>query len=301
MIIDEQFRTLIPPLTADEYARLEGNILKEGIRDKLVVWNDTLIDGHNRFRIATENDLLYETVEMQFDSREHALNWIISNQLGRRNLNPNQIAYLRGKRYENEKKIVTNEKGVNQHTKEVTCTNDMQPKSMEEKRNPTASRIANDYGVGIRSVIDNGHFSRVVDILPEEAKSGVLSGEEKISRTNVKTILSLDSPTQKKFLQEVESGTPIKEAVKKVDPEQKRKEKDEKIRREIEREREFREKAKFSPHIRRFNDITVSTKQQLLDNISLIPEDVEIWVIYKKETSEEAKLTLNTHTKLQIS
>ena len=36
-----------------------------------------------------------------------------------------------------------------------------------------------------------------------------------------------DAPTQKKFLKEVESGTPIKEAVKKVDPEQKRKENDE--------------------------------------------------------------------------
>jgi len=110
MKIDEQFRTLIPPLTADEYARLEENILKEGIRDKLVVWGETLIDGHNRFRIATENDLPYETVEMPFESREHALNWIISNQLGRRNLNPNQIAYLRGKRYEVEKKLIGGDK-----------------------------------------------------------------------------------------------------------------------------------------------------------------------------------------------
>ena len=76
MIIDEQFRTLIPPLTSDEFKRLEENILKEGIRDKLVVWNDTLIDGHNRYRIATEHGLQYETVQKDFDSREHALNWI---------------------------------------------------------------------------------------------------------------------------------------------------------------------------------------------------------------------------------
>ena len=98
MIIDEQFKTLIPPLTDDEFKRLEENILKEGIRDKLVVWDNTLIDGHNRYRIATEHGLTYETIQKDFESREHALNWIISNQLGRRNLNPNQIAYLRGKR-----------------------------------------------------------------------------------------------------------------------------------------------------------------------------------------------------------
>lgn len=41
------------------------------------------------------------------------------------------IAYLRGKRYENEKKIVTNEKGVNQHTNEVNHQNDAQPKTSE--------------------------------------------------------------------------------------------------------------------------------------------------------------------------
>jgi hypothetical protein len=70
------------------------------------------------------------------------------------------------------------------------------------------------------------------------------------------TILDFDKPTQKKFIKEVESGTPIKEAVKKVDPEQKRKENDERIRREIERERELREKTKFSTHVRKFHDIT---------------------------------------------
>lgn len=290
MIIDEQFRTLIPPLTADEYARLEENILKEGIRDKLVVWGETLIDGHNRFRIATENDLPYETIEMPFESREHALNWIISNQLGRRNLTDAQKEYLIGKRYETEKKISTDnlKKG------------DYLPSGQNVHSDKTSEIIAQEYGINERTVRRIGEFAKVVDILPSEVKQDVLSGAEKITRNDVSTINKMPKPTQKKFLKEVESGTPIKEAVKKVDPEQKRKEKDEKIRREIEREREFRERAKFSPHIRRFNDITVSTKQQLLDNISLIPEDVEIWVIYKKETSEEAKLTLNTHTKLQI-
>ena len=52
------------------------------------------------------------------------------------------------------------------------------------------------------------------------------------------TILKFDPPTQKKFLEEVGGGTPIKEAVKKVDPEQKRKENDERIRAQIEHERD---------------------------------------------------------------
>ena len=48
MKIDKEFADLIPPLTEEEYKGLETSILNEGCRDALVVWNDTLVDGHNR-------------------------------------------------------------------------------------------------------------------------------------------------------------------------------------------------------------------------------------------------------------
>lgn len=144
---------------------------------------------------------------MEFESREHALNWIIANQLGRRNLNPNQIAYLRGKRYECEKKIVKNEKGINQYSKEVMRQNDAKPQW-------TRNKLADEYGVGSKTIERNEHFSRVVDILPEEVKSSVLSGNEKITYPETDAILKFPAPIQKKFIQEVEQGTPIKEAVK---------------------------------------------------------------------------------------
>lgn len=72
----------------------------------------------------------------------------------RRNLNPTQIAYLRGKRYETEKKIVSNEKGVNQYTVEVNS----------EKRNQPLTRdiVAKEYGEdvsnesGTNQYVDSG-------------------------------------------------------------------------------------------------------------------------------------------------
>lgn len=138
------------------------------------------------------------------------LNWIIENQLGRRNLNPNQIAYLRGKRYETEKKI-RGGIGANQYTKELIAQNGQLAKN-------TAQRIADEYGIGRNTVKRNEHFSKVVDILPEEVKSSVLSGNEKITHPETETILKFPKPIQKQFIKEVEKGTPIKEAVKKVDP-----------------------------------------------------------------------------------
>ena len=86
MKIRKDFKELIPPLSPEEFEQLEKNILEEGIRDPLVVWNGVLIDGHNRYEIAKKHGLDYETVERDFYSEDEARAWIIQNQLGRRNL-----------------------------------------------------------------------------------------------------------------------------------------------------------------------------------------------------------------------
>jgi len=91
MKIDEEFKNLIPPLKEDELKQLEENILIDGVRDSLVVWdspdgNRYLIDGHNRWNIIQKHNLAYNVRRIEFDSREEVLLWIIDNQLGKRNL-----------------------------------------------------------------------------------------------------------------------------------------------------------------------------------------------------------------------
>ena len=84
--VRREFKELIPPLTAEEYSQLEENILAEGCRDALVVWNDILIDGHNRYEICTTHGLEFNTTQKDFESEDTAKVWIIDNQNGRRNL-----------------------------------------------------------------------------------------------------------------------------------------------------------------------------------------------------------------------
>ena len=91
IIIDKEFESLIPPLTAEEFQQLEENCLRDGIRDSLIVWeqdgNDILIDGHNRFRIVGKHPTIQFNIKrMQFADRDEAKRWIILNQFGRRNL-----------------------------------------------------------------------------------------------------------------------------------------------------------------------------------------------------------------------
>jgi DNA modification methylase len=92
--IKEEFRKLIPALTAEELNQLEANILKDGIRDPLILWNDILIDGHNRYSIAMKHEIKFECVDMVFENENDVKEWMINNQFGRRNLSNYQRSVL---------------------------------------------------------------------------------------------------------------------------------------------------------------------------------------------------------------
>ncbi|MBD3155365.1 MAG: hypothetical protein GF368_01790 [Candidatus Aenigmarchaeota archaeon] len=90
LIIDDEFKTFIPPLTEEEFSALEQSIINEGCRDPLVIWDNIILDGHNRYNICMKHNLIFKRVEKNFDNKEQAKIWILENQLGRRNLNEAQ-------------------------------------------------------------------------------------------------------------------------------------------------------------------------------------------------------------------
>ena len=105
--INPEFEHLIPPLVDDELELLEKNILAEGeIYTPIFVWNGFIIDGHHRYKILSKHpNIKFRIVEKDFENKYEAISWICVNQLGRRNLTPENKKYLVGKRYEAEKDI----------------------------------------------------------------------------------------------------------------------------------------------------------------------------------------------------
>ena len=92
MIIDNEFKGLIPPLTDEEYKGLEESILKDGCRDALVLWGEILVDGHNRYEICTRHNIPFKTVQKEFTNRDEVMLWMIDTQFSRRNLDaPDRI------------------------------------------------------------------------------------------------------------------------------------------------------------------------------------------------------------------
>ena len=82
----DALENVMPPLHEMELQLLKDSVLSEGCRDPLVVWNGTIVDGHNRYRICHENNVPFTYVEMEFDDESAAKLWIIRNQLARRNV-----------------------------------------------------------------------------------------------------------------------------------------------------------------------------------------------------------------------
>ena len=158
--IDPEFQNQIPPLTDDEYKQLEENILKEGkLISPLIVWNNTLVDGHNRYAILQKHpEIYFSTMPLPFESREEVLAWICKNQLGRRNLTPEQKYYLMGKQYEAEKAAHGGDR-----------------KSSDAK---SSSLKAN--------LIDNSKTcDRIAEELMPGLKQSILSGQTKVSKADM--------------------------------------------------------------------------------------------------------------------
>lgn len=85
--IDSELKSWIDPLSPEEYAQLEANILAEGCRDPIVVWGGYILDGHNRYEICTRHGVEFVTVEKTgLVTKDDALIWMAQHQLGKRNL-----------------------------------------------------------------------------------------------------------------------------------------------------------------------------------------------------------------------
>ena len=105
--IDPEFQRQINPPTFEEKHQLEMNILKEErVQNPIITWNGYIVDGYTRYQILRKYPFIpFEVIERKFSNRYEALAWICKNQLGRRNLTPEQKKFLIGKQAEAEKQI----------------------------------------------------------------------------------------------------------------------------------------------------------------------------------------------------
>ncbi|MEA5461915.1 hypothetical protein VB796_22790 [Arcicella sp. LKC2W] len=187
IIILPILKDLIRPLENDEIEQLKNNIIANGCQDSLKIWQTTqkvvnanaltneeqfvLIDGHNRYKICSENNIPFAVSIMKFQTLDDVISWMIDLQLGRRNMSPNEIAYYRGLKYNQEKKI--------EKTDNFSSTGT----SLK-----TSQKLAQQYGINEKTIRRDAEFSKGVESLSPELKREFLNGKVKVSKKDLEEL-----------------------------------------------------------------------------------------------------------------
>ncbi len=208
----------IPPLLPDEYKQLEENIKKNGCREALLVWETTggeytpdlgttatvyiLIDGHNRYAICQKHQLDFKVHLMNFPSIEEVKFFMIDNQLGRRNLAPEQVSYLRGLRYLREKQGKGKysrdiQKGQNdlydvEGREEVQTGENKSEALVDDNQQTTAHRLGKQFNVSEKTIKRDGAYAQGLERLDPAFKQEILSGQIKVDKALVQQLGQFD-------------------------------------------------------------------------------------------------------------
>lgn len=191
--INDEFKQLIHPLTAEEYAGLEKSILEEGCRDALVLWGNVLIDGHNRYEICMKHGIPFETVKKEFSGKDEAIRWIILNQFGRRNLPAHERARLALRL-----KPMIEEKAKQQQIRKPADS--VSQKSAEQKPIDTQKEIAKIAGVSHDTISKVEHIEKEA---PQPIAEASRKGE--ISVNSAYQVTKLEQEKQQEIAERIQN------------------------------------------------------------------------------------------------
>lgn len=218
--IDNEFATIIPPLSLEEYEQLEKNILEEGrVINPIIVWKDTIVDGHNRYRIAAKYPQIeFEITEKTFQSKQDCLDWICFHQLGRRNLDSKYKKYLVGRLYINTKERhgglhPPSEKGATGQIGQL-------PPQKKDSRKEVAAITGTSTGY-VRHAEDFAHGVDLAEKIIPGSRQKILTGEIKATAGEVSNLVKLPEEKRKESLIEL-SRQDRKEKPTKEDEEEKK-------------------------------------------------------------------------------
>ena len=181
-VLDELKNFIVPPST-EEKALLEANLLKEGCRDPIVVWEcqekQYIIDGHNRYAICLHHNLPFQVKVQHFSNIDEVKVWMLDNQFGRRNLTPDQLSYYRGLKYNFSK--------AKKGGYKVAIP--------EENKFSTSEKLSKEFNVSERTIKRDGRFTQGLELIGRSnpaLKNDILAGKVKVKKADIETLLDVE-------------------------------------------------------------------------------------------------------------
>jgi len=224
--VNDKFKNLIPPLTSDELRILEENILEHGVRDPILTWNNTIIDGHNRYSICQKHNLPFSTKEIEFDDEKQAVIFIIKNQLGRRNITDYTKTQLVLKLESTLSELAKQNKQLAmQKTRQLNPNNASEQFSLISDKTVesvnTAKQLADLAGVSRDTIFK---VKKIESNAIDEIKQELSSPNSKLTINTAEIIAQLPKEEQKEIIKTLDEKEIIKMAneIKKQKAEQKK-------------------------------------------------------------------------------
>lgn len=196
--IDPEFEAVIPPLSAEEFKKLEDNILQDReVFTPIFTWNGFIVDGHHRYKILQKHpEIPYRIIPKDFENQYAAIAWICNHQLGRRNLTDRNRDYLVGRRYEFE--VLSH--GGDRRSGKVVSTD--RSGLLKSGVNVTRQNIAKETGTSEGYVERSRRFANGVDaaetVLPG-IKNEILSEAIKPTKEEVAAIAKADEADRRQM------------------------------------------------------------------------------------------------------
>lgn len=147
--INPKFRDLLDLPTDTERKELESQLIRDkGPRDPIVVWQETntIVDGHNRYAICRMHNLHFKVEYRSFTNEIAVEEWILENQLARRNLSPARSNYYLGLLYNTYKQDPTKAR-------------------QSQDGEKTSEKIAKKFGVSEKTVRRAGDEVKGIDVV----------------------------------------------------------------------------------------------------------------------------------------
>lgn len=206
--INPEFQDKIPPLTDEEFRQLRENIINDGeVYEPICVWNGTIVDGHNRWKVIQEfPEIPYRIKEMVFADKWEAFDWMYRKQLGRRNLTNEQRWTLVGKMQEARKKSRGGNRGT-EHDETGKFTASGQNGAMPKR---TRDIIAEEVGISPREVDRAVAFTKGLDALAEvskEAADKVLQGNSGATKETIMGMRKASEDEKKELAEKILDGS----------------------------------------------------------------------------------------------
>jgi len=197
--ISKRFQALHRPHSEDEAKNLEAAILNDGrVRDAIVIMQgDVIVDGEHRYNIATKHKVPFDVIVKHFASEEDAENWILRNQLARRNLTAGDYRLTLGRLYNNEK---GGHGGGDRKSKSDSQT----------LKGDTARKIAKETGNSRDSVIRAGKRAEAFEKLPASVKTLIDENPKLATDAAVLKMATMSAPELGNIARDVRVGNVAK-------------------------------------------------------------------------------------------